>query len=105
MRKLALLLFTLLLALAAGCNGESAGPTSTPMPTDTPAPTPTKVETPTTVPTPVPTVDATLAGPASCVAEPLDFPVVSGIPPVTEADQVYGPPDARIIFFEYADYQ
>jgi hypothetical protein len=50
-------------------------------------------------------VDATLVGPASCVAEPFDFPVMSGIPPVTEEDQVYGPADARITFFEYADFQ
>ena len=105
MRKPALLSLVLLLGLAAGCNQESAGPTPSPSPTEPPAPTPTDVETPTTVPTSVPTADATIAGPASCVVEPFDFPVVSGMSPVMEADQTYGPADASITFIEYADFQ
>ena len=49
-------------------------------------------------------VSGSPAEPAACVLEPLDFPVVSA-PPVTEADQAYGPPGAPITFIEYADFQ
>ena len=90
MRKSALLLMIVL--LLAGCSGEAANPT--PSPTSPPAPTP---EVPTAVVTP--------SGPATCVLEPLDFPVEPRIPPVTEEDHVHGPADAPITFFEYADFQ
>jgi hypothetical protein len=99
MRKRALLLTVILLGLITGCDGESASPT--PSSTEIPAPTPTDAATP----TPVPTVSATLPGSASCAESPFDFPIASGIPPVTEVDQVYGPADAPITFIEYADYQ
>ena len=88
MRKLALLLM-IILVLVVGCSGESANPTPTPLPTSAP-------ETPTAV---------TSSGPATCVLEPLDFPVNPSIPPVTEGDHVHGPDDAPITFIEYADFQ
>lgn len=90
MRKIALLL-TIILVLVVGCSGESANPTPTPSPLPTSA-----LETPTAV---------TSSGPATCVLEPLDFPVNPSIPPVTEVDHVHGPDDAPITFIEYADFQ
>ncbi|MBE9472049.1 MAG: peptidylprolyl isomerase [Chloroflexi bacterium] len=94
MRKTALLLTVLLLGLVTGCGGESASPTVLPSPTSTP-------ETATAAPS----VSATPSGPASCVAEPFDFPVEPRIPPVTEEDHIHGPADAPITFIEYADFQ
>jgi hypothetical protein len=43
--------------------------------------------------------------PAFCMAQPLDLPVEPRIPPVTEADHVQGPTEARITIIEYADFQ
>ncbi len=94
MRKLALLLMTVL--LLAGCNGETVNPGSgaSPSPTSPPTPIPE-----------VPTIVATPSGPATCVLEPLDLQTESRIPPVTEEDHVHGPADAPITFIEYADFQ
>jgi hypothetical protein len=50
-------------------------------------------------------VTATPAGPATCVPSPLDFPVESRIPSVTDKDHVEGPAGASITFIEYADFQ
>ena len=94
MRKPALFAFVMVLTLVlvAGCGGEAASPTPSP----TPAPATATVAPPTSV---------SPSGPAVCVDEPLDFPVVSGIPPVTEEDHVHGPADAPITIIEYADFQ
>ena len=94
MRKRALLLMVLVLVLVAGCAGESASPTPSPPPTAALA---TATAAPPAIPTP--------SGPASCVAEPFDFPVESRIPPLTEEDHVHGSADASITFIEYADFQ
>ena len=94
MRKPALFSFmvVLMLVLVVGCGGEAASPTPSP----TPAPATTTAAPPTSV---------SPSGPAVCVDEPLDFPVVSDIPPVTEEDHVHGPADAPITVIEYADFQ
>ena len=97
MRKFLLLLTVLLLGLIAGCSQESPSPTPSPPP---PSPTPAPEEAIAT-----PLVSATPSGPASCVADPFDFPVESRIPPVTDEDHVHGPADAPITFIEYADFQ
>jgi len=98
MRKLVLLLTALLLGLVAGCGGESASLTPSPLP----SPSPTSVPETATA---APPVSATPSGPAACATQPLDFPVESRIPPVTEEDHVHGPADAPITFIEYADFQ
>jgi hypothetical protein len=95
MRKPALFTFMVVLILvlvAAGCGGEAASPTPSP----TPAPATATAAPPTSV---------SPSGPAVCVDAPLDFPVVSDIPPVTEEDHVHGPTDAPITIIEYADFQ
>ncbi len=94
MRKPALFSFMVvaMFVLVAGCGGEAASPTPSP----TPAPATATAAPPTSV---------SPSGPAVCVDEPLDFPVVSDIPPVTEEDHVHGPADAPITIIEYADFQ
>jgi hypothetical protein len=94
MRKSALFMMVLVLALIAGCGGEAASPTPSPSPTPAPA-----------TATAVPPTSASPSGPAVCVDAPLDFPVASGIPPVTDEDHVHGPADAPITIIEYADFQ
>jgi len=98
MRKLALFSFMVvaMLVLVAGCGGEAASPT--PSPTSTPAPA-------TAAATAAPPTSVSPSGPAECVDAPLDFPVVSDIPPVTEEDHSHGPADAPITLIEYADFQ
>ena len=96
MRRCALLLVVLVLGLVTGCGGEAASPTPTLAPSPTAAPA-TATALPPASPTP--------SGPASCVAAPMDFPVESRIPPLTEEDHVHGPADASITFIEYADFQ
>jgi len=95
MRKPALLLLVLALGLVAGCGGKSP----------TPSPSPTAAPPTTAPPTAAPSVTATPAGPATCVPSPLDFPVESRIPSVTDKDHVEGPAGASITFIEYADFQ
>jgi hypothetical protein len=90
MSKRLLLFLVLLTGLAAGCCKQE--PTPEPEPTARPSPQPT-------------TEIALEPQEATCVAQPLDLPVEPRIPPVTEADHVQGPPDARITIIEYADFQ
>lgn len=116
MYKRTLLLALTVLALVAGCAKELASPASAPTPLPSPESLPTSATETATVATATvaPTADdapvsetpvgGSSSGPASCVVEPLDFPVAP-VPPVTEADQVYGPPGASITFIEYADFQ
>jgi hypothetical protein len=107
MRKLVLLLIVLLLALVAGCADGVASPTSAP--TLSPASTSTPLPSPTSVPeeaTVVPEVSAPSSpGSASCVADSFDFPLVPGIPSVTDEDHLHGSADASITLIEYADFQ
>jgi hypothetical protein len=107
MRKLVLLSFVLMLALVAGCGDGAASPTAAP--TSSPAPTFTPLPAPTSAPegaTAAPEVSApSSSGPASCVANPLDFPLVPGIPPISDQEHAHGPADASITLIEYADFQ
>ena len=98
MRKPALFSFmvVLMLVLVVGCGGEAASPTPSPTPTPAPA---------TAAATAAPPTSVSPSGPAVCVDAPLDFPLVSDIPPVTEEDHVHGPADAPITVIEYADFQ
>ncbi|MCJ7738552.1 MAG: hypothetical protein MUQ10_14775 [Anaerolineae bacterium] len=97
MRKIALVVVGLLVVLAAGCRGATSTPTSTPeLPTSVPA---------THAPVATPLAVATPAGPASCVAAPMEFSVVSAISEVTEEDHLEGSANARITLIEYADFQ
>jgi hypothetical protein len=107
MSKRALVVAALLVGLAAGCSGGEASPSPSSTPTTpTQAPTSRPAATPTTeTGTEVPTDPPKQTGPASCVAEPLDFPVNENIPPLTAEDWVHGPADAQITFIEYADFQ
>jgi hypothetical protein len=100
MRKPALFTFmvVLILVLVAGCGGEAASPTPSPSPSPSPPPAPATA-------TAAPPTSVGPSGPAVCVDAPLDFPVVSDIPPVTEEDHVHGPADAPITIIEYADFQ
>jgi len=98
-------LAVLLLVLIAGCTGGA----TTPAPSPTPQPSPTEVPARTpaaeaAVAT-VPPVTITPSGPATCVAEPVELPVNSAIPQVTESEIIHGPVDAPITFIEYADFQ
>jgi len=97
MRRTALVVMGLLVALVAGCSKGALFPTPTPVP---PSPRPTMQ-----APSPTPLDVATPAGPATCVAVPMQLPEVSGISDVTEEDHVEGSLDARITLIEYADFQ
>ena len=102
MRKLALSLSVLSVVLAAGCGVQMPSQTPTAIrpaePTSMPSPTssPSTSDTATTVPS---------TGPASCVVEPFDPPVESGIPPLSDDDHAHGPGEASITLIEYADFQ
>ena len=105
LRKQVLLLAVLSLALIAGCSGGATtlapSPTPQPAPTEAPSPTPAaEAAAPT-----MPPVTITPSGPATCVAEPMEFPVNDAIPSVTEGEIIHGPIDAPITFIEYADFQ
>jgi hypothetical protein len=107
MRKLVLLLIVLLLALVAGCGDGAASPTSalipSPVPTFTPPPSPTSAPEEATA---APEVSAPSSPTsASCVANPFDFPLVPGVPSITDEDHGHGPADASIALIEYADFQ
>jgi nitrous oxide reductase accessory protein NosL len=111
MSKRTLLLALIVLALVAGCTTESASPTPVPSPESLPtsaSATATVAIATVAAATAAPAGETPISGspaePAACVLEPLDFPVVPA-PPVTEADQTYGPPGAPITFIEYADFQ
>ncbi|MCX7681431.1 MAG: peptidylprolyl isomerase [Anaerolineae bacterium] len=95
------ILVLLLVVLTTGCGEQLAAPTATP----TPAPTPTPLPSPTAAPVAPGATTGTPTRPATCVPEPFDPPVVSGLPPVTDADHVYGSANASITLIEYADFQ
>jgi hypothetical protein len=99
MRNLALLLIVVALLVVAGCAGESPSPTPLPSPVPTEAPATATADGSSEAEVPVE------SGPASCTEAPLDFPTLTGIHPVTEEDNIFGPADAPITFIEYADFQ
>ena len=98
-RALLLLLFVVALLVVAGCAGES------PSPTPVPSPVPTEASATATADEPSEAATPAESGPASCTEEPLDFPTLTGIHPVTDEDHIFGPADAPITFIEYADFQ
>jgi len=100
MRKTALVILGLCLVLVAGCKGGAAESTQT---RSVGALAPTASPTPAALP--APSAVATASGPVSCVAAPLDLPILSGISEVSDQDHVEGNADARITVIEYADFQ
>lgn len=117
MRKYALiLLFVLLGVWGVGCGAGDGGVSGVDVTLESTVASPTDAS-PTDAPT-EPSPEATEPGPpledlddpapgepASCVADPMDFPVESRIPDVTEDDHAHGPADASITIIEYADFQ
>jgi hypothetical protein len=104
MRKYALV-SVLLLGLVAGCAGKMVSVTPTSLPTLAATAPPPPTITPEAAAALPPASGNLSSGPATCVAEPLDLPLVSNIPPVAEGDHVHGPADASITLIEYADFQ
>ena len=111
MRKLALFLVVLSLALVAGCGVELPTPSPSPAPVAAPtsapptSPPPTTSSSETATDVPVASDVEPIPGSASCVAAPVDFPTESRIPPISEEDHVHGSADGSITFIEYADFQ
>ncbi len=108
MKKSFLLLMMLMAVGLAGClPKEQATPTSTTISTSTAIATTEALPTPTVVLT-VPTETAFLLDSGCTVIsrQPTPDPAAESIyPPVTEADHVKGPDDAKVTIIEYSDFQ
>ena len=100
MRKILLLLAAVtVLAMLAGCGGDNATPTSS-VPT---------AEPPTAAPaTEAPPAPTTVPGTGTCSVEQSmlqNYPVLQGLPEITDQDWSRGPADASIELIEYSDFQ
>jgi hypothetical protein len=108
MKKSFLLLLMLMAVGLAGClPNEQATPTSTSISTSTATATTEAQPSPIVVLT-VPTESAFLPNSGCTVIsrQPTPDPTAESIyPPVTEADHVKGPDDAKVTIIEYSDFQ
>lgn len=104
MRKSALFMTVLVMGLVTGCGVEMPSPVPTATPTTAPTPPPPPTSAPAATDAAPPASEAP-SGSASCVATPLDFPVESRVPPISEDDYTHGSADAPITLIEYADFQ
>jgi hypothetical protein len=102
MRKHLPLVGFLLAAFLIGCGGR-AEPADAPTAVVEQAATAVPTVEPTDIPSPA--GEQPTAEPAACVEASAEFPLLPGLPPVTEDEHRKGPSDASITIIEYADFQ